>query len=462
MIPIEKRKYGLSVSGLTTDYTGLLPEKIERIENTNNRTELQKIVKQANEEGLPISIAGLQHSQGGHTYYKDGIVLDIKGLNRILEIDTTNKTIRVESGATWEDVQKALAPYGLALKVTQSQSIFTIGGSLSVNAHGRDIRFGPMASTVQKITLLTPTGDIITVTREDKDKWLKYVLGGYGLFGIILDVTLELTNNDIYTIQTVEMPIDDYESYFHQVLKNRNIAMHYARISVAPDSFLDEMYIIDYVKTGEIEKEKSLKGEEGIKLSKFALDLGRKGGKLEDFFWETQRLYMKMIDGNTISRNNVMRSESTFMEFTSPNRVEALQEFFIPIDSYEEYMNDLKELLVHNDKNENFKIHNITVRFAAKDELTSLTYAPTDMLGLVVLIQHGLREEDISNATAVIQKWTDLTLQHGGTYYLPYYPYQSDIQFQNAYPSWKEFAQQKLLIDPNEIFVNLFYEHYLR
>ena len=63
MIPIEKRKYGLSVSGLTTDYTGLLPEKIERIENTTNRTELQKIVKQANEEGHPISIAGLQHSQ---------------------------------------------------------------------------------------------------------------------------------------------------------------------------------------------------------------------------------------------------------------------------------------------------------------------------------------------------------------------------------------------------------------
>lgn len=162
-IPIEKRKYGLSKSNLATDYAGLLPERIDRIVKPVNRTELQKIVKEANEKCHHISIAGLQHSQGGHTYYKDGVVLDMKTFNRVLEIDKQNKTIKVESGALWEDVQKAIQPYGLALKVTQSQSIFTIGGSLSVNAHGRDIRFGPMAGTVREMTILTPAGEIKTV-----------------------------------------------------------------------------------------------------------------------------------------------------------------------------------------------------------------------------------------------------------------------------------------------------------
>jgi FAD/FMN-containing dehydrogenase len=127
-IPIEKRKYGLSKSNLTTDYTGLLPERIDRIVKAVNRSELQKIVKEANEKGHHISIAGLQHSQGGHTYYKDSVVLDMKTFNKILEIDEQNKTVKVESGASWEDVQEAIQPYGLALKVTQSQSIFTIGG----------------------------------------------------------------------------------------------------------------------------------------------------------------------------------------------------------------------------------------------------------------------------------------------------------------------------------------------
>ncbi|MEC2076353.1 hypothetical protein [Metabacillus fastidiosus] len=58
-IPIEKRKYGLSQSSLVTDYTGLLPERVERVVKAENRTELQKIVKQANKNGQQISVAGL-------------------------------------------------------------------------------------------------------------------------------------------------------------------------------------------------------------------------------------------------------------------------------------------------------------------------------------------------------------------------------------------------------------------
>jgi FAD/FMN-containing dehydrogenase len=213
-IPIEKRKYGLSQSNLTTDYTGLLPERIERIVKVGSRAELQTIVKEANEKRQHISVAGLQHSQGGHTYYKKSIVLDMKTFNKILEIDKQNKTIKVEAGATWEDVQDAIQPYGLALKVTQSQSIFTIGGSLSVNAHGRDIRFGPMAGTVREMTILTPTGEMRSVPRNDAEEWMKYVFGGYGLFGVILDVTLELTENDVYTIHTEELKTNEYEAYF--------------------------------------------------------------------------------------------------------------------------------------------------------------------------------------------------------------------------------------------------------
>ncbi|MBO1511219.1 FAD-binding oxidoreductase [Metabacillus bambusae] len=461
-IPIEKRKYGLSQSNLATDYSGLLPERVERVVKAKNRTELQKIVMEANEKGQQISVAGLQHSQGGHTYYKDGVVLDMRTFNDVLEIDEQEKTIRVEGGATWDDVQEAITPYGLALKVTQSQSIFSIGGSLSVNAHGRDIRFGPMAGTVKEMTLLTPTGEIKKVIRDNSEEWMKYVFGGYGLFGVILDVTLELTENDVYTIHTEELKTEEYESYFNHLLDQKNTAMHYARVSVAPSTFLDEMYVIDYNYTGKQDHNSPLKEEQGVRLSKLALDLGRQGGFLENVFWETQKLYIDSIDGNTITRNNAMRSESTFMEFTKPGRVEVLQEFFIPVHSYEEYITDVKQLLLPNDKNEDFKVHNITVRYAAKDNHTTLNYAKEDMLGLVILIQHGLKENEIANAEAIIQDWTNLTLDHGGTYYLPYYRYQTKEQFMRSYPEWKRFQEEKLRRDPNEVFRNLFYDYYIK
>ncbi|WP_223701133.1 FAD-binding oxidoreductase [Sutcliffiella deserti] len=461
-IPIEKRKYGLSQSNLVTDYTGLLPERVERVMEATNRSDLQDIIKEANEKGYKISLAGLQHSQGGHTYYKDGVVLDMRSLDKILEIDEKNKTIRVEAGASWEEVQQAITPYGLALKVTQSQSIFTIGGSLSVNAHGRDIRFGPMAGTVKEMTLLTPTGEIITVTRDDSKEWMKYVFGGYGLFGIILDVTLELTENEVYAIQTEEVKTKEYEDYFKRLMDDDKTAMHYARVSVAPETFLEEMYVINYDITGEIDKDTPLKKEEGIRISKFALDIGRKGGKLEDLFWETQGHYIDSLDGSTITRNNVMRSESTFMEYTTPGRVEVLQEFFVPVNSYEEYLQDLKKLLSSNDSKEDFKVHNITVRYAAKDEVTTLNYATEDMLGLVILIQHGLKKDEIEGAKKIIQDWTDLTLKHRGTYYLPYYRYQTKEQFKESYPAWEEFYREKSQRDPNEVFQNLFYDYYLK
>ena len=443
-IPIEKRKYGLSQSNLTTDYTGILPEHVEQVIKVRNRTELQKIVKQANKNGQRISIAGLQHSQGGHTYYKNGVVLDMRTFNKVLEINEQEKTIRIESGATWEDVQEAITPYGLALKVTQSQSIFSIGGSLSVNAHGRDIRFGPMAGTVKEMTLLTPTGEIEKVTQDNSEEWMKYVFGGYGLFGVILDVTLELTKNDVYTIHTEELKTDEYESYFNNLLDHHNTAMHYARVSVAPSSFLEEMYVINYNYTGKQDYKTPLKKEQGVRLSKLALDVGRKGGFLENLFWETQKLYIDSIDGHTITRNNAMRAESTFMEFTKPGRVEVLQEFFIPVDSYEEYINDVKQLLSPNDKNDDFKVHNITIRYAARDNLTSLNYAKEDMLGLVILIQHGLKEKEIANAEVIIQDWTSLTIEHEGTYYLPYYRYQTKEQFMKSYPEWEKFREEKL------------------
>ncbi|REB06405.1 FAD-binding oxidoreductase [Sporosarcina sp. BI001-red] len=461
-IPIEKRKYGLSQGSLVTDYTGLLPEHIERVVTAENRNDLQRIVKQANENGQKISIAGLQHSQGGHTYYKNGVVLDMRTFNRILDIDEQEKTIRVEAGATWEDVQEAIQPHGLALKVTQSQSIFTIGGSLSVNAHGRDIRFGSMAETVKEITLLTPEGEIKKVNRDDSDEWMKYVFGGYGLFGVILDVRLELTDNDLYTIHTEKLKTNEYASYFNRVLKQPDTAMHYARVSVAPSSFLDEMVVINYDHTENTDHKSVLKKEEGVRISKMALDAGRKGGTLENLFWAAQKRYIASLNRKEITRNNAMRSESTFMEYTKPGRVEVLQEFFVPVDSYDEYLTDLKDIIPANDKRHDFKVHNITVRYAAKDNFTTLNYAKEDMLGLVVLIQHGLKEEDITNAESLIQSWTNLTLEHGGTYYLPYYRYQTKEQFKSSYPNWQDFQEEKLRKDPNHVFQNMFYEYYVK
>lgn len=54
----------------------------------------------------------------------------------------------------------------------------------------------------------------------------------------------------------------------------------------------------------------------------------------------------------------------------------------------------------------------------------------------------------------------DVTLQHEGSYYLPYYSYPTKQQLQKAYPRIDEFFQKKREYDPQERFVNLFYKEY--
>nr|WP_018767115.1 MULTISPECIES: FAD-dependent oxidoreductase [Bacillus] len=124
-----------------SDVGRLLPTKIKRVENVEDEQTLKKLVKDANASGEKISIAGMQHSQGGQTYYPNGTVLDMKGYNKILEFDPEKKRIRVQSGVTWDDIQKKVNPYGLAVQVMQSQNIFTVGGAVAVIATGYLVDF---------------------------------------------------------------------------------------------------------------------------------------------------------------------------------------------------------------------------------------------------------------------------------------------------------------------------------
>ncbi len=96
-------------------------------------------------------MAGSHHSQGGQTYTAGGVQFDMRGFRKVLAIDTAAQTITVESGATWDEVQRALAPVGLAIKVMQSSNIFTVGGTMSANAHGRDLDVMQMVEVVRAL-----------------------------------------------------------------------------------------------------------------------------------------------------------------------------------------------------------------------------------------------------------------------------------------------------------------------
>src|SRR6185436_2817605 len=101
---------------------------------------------------------------------------------------------------TWHDIQNFLYP-NFAVKAMQSRDIFTLGGSISVNAHGMDHKAGSVGSTIRSLRVMLPDGSIVGASRTENPELFNLVVGGYGLFGVILDVDLEVTENVIYEAQ---------------------------------------------------------------------------------------------------------------------------------------------------------------------------------------------------------------------------------------------------------------------
>ncbi|MGX7596809.1 FAD-binding protein [Planococcus plakortidis] len=450
-----------SAEPIAEDQSRLLPVKMKAIKATDSTDEIRQVVLDAKSQGDPIAIAGMQHSQGGHTVYPDGILLDMKPYNKILRFDARKKTITIQSGATWRDIQDYINPYGLALKVSQSQNIFTVGGSLSVNAHGLDIRHGSLIDTVESLRLLNENGEILTLSPEQNPELFQAVVGGYGLFGVILDVTLKLTDDEMYEIHSEQLQYDEYSDYFNESVRaDEKTKMHLARISLSPDSFLTDMYVINYQEMNQeglpMEPQK-LKQETLIAVPKFFLGLARLNEQGKRVFWNTQKTYSVSIDGKLISRNNVMRSDSEFMEYSHPENTEVLQEYFVPVENFEAYIDDLRKTLIDEDQ---FNLLNITIRYVEKNEKAVLSYAKEDMFSLVLLINQGTDTQSIEDTGRVVRNMIDVTLDHGGSYYLPYFGYPTKEQMAEAYPRTGDFFDLKKEYDPNGRFVNIFYEEY--
>lgn len=445
---------------LVTDYSRLHPVKVERVVQGKAEEQLKELVKDAGRKGLKVSIAGQRHSQGGHTYYRDGVVVDMTSYNRIIDVDPEAKQITVQAGATWEDVQKAVGRYGLSVKTMQSLNPFTIGGSISINAHGRDIRNGSLISTVDSFRLLTADGEIRNVSRSENEELFPLALGGYGLFGIILDVTLDLTEDEAYRESTVLMDLSEYVDYFrNEVLANPAIKLHIGRISVAEDSYFTEALAKNYTVDPSLQlakHNKLISNEKWVAPGKLLFNLNRSFDWGKNLQWNLQTYFFVKQSEQIVSRNNAMRAAYEFMEYSQPGANDQLQEYFIPLDRFDSFAKRLSEIVKEDDLN----LLNITIRYVNKDQEAVLSYAKDDMLALVCLFNTPLSDTGQEQMKSSVRRIIDEVIAHDGSYYLPYIAYPTLEQFRSVYPNYRQFFELKRKYDPDELFMNYFYENY--
>src|SRR2546430_16976942 len=111
----------------------------------------------------------------------------------------------------------------------QSDSPFTVGGSLSVNCHGWQNDRPPIASTVESFRLLLADGRIVRCSRSENAELFAATLGGYGLFGIILDVDLRVVPDGRYRIEHTRVGGTDYVEVVRARVRSGPVGLAFGR-----------------------------------------------------------------------------------------------------------------------------------------------------------------------------------------------------------------------------------------
>ncbi|MGE2816333.1 FAD-binding protein [Mycobacterium heidelbergense] len=172
---------------------GRTAPSVATVLSTRDAEEIAKAVANAGDRG--VIARGLGRSYGDNAQNGGGLVIDMTPLNRIHSISADTRLVDADAGVNLDQLMKAALPFGLWVPVLPGTRQVTIGGAIACDIHGKNHHSaGSFGNHVRSMELLTADGEIrhLTPTGEDSEVFWATV-GGNGLTGIILRVTIEMT-----------------------------------------------------------------------------------------------------------------------------------------------------------------------------------------------------------------------------------------------------------------------------
>jgi FAD/FMN-containing dehydrogenase len=147
----------------------------------------------ARDSGHSVVLRGSGRSYGDASVNPEHIVLDLTRFNRILAWNPATGILTAEAGATLGQLWRYCIGDGWWPPVVSGTMFPTLGGALGANIHGKNnFKAGPLGDHVDSFELLTAAGDILLCSRESNGEIFRAAIGGFGLLGCILTVTLRM------------------------------------------------------------------------------------------------------------------------------------------------------------------------------------------------------------------------------------------------------------------------------
>ena len=447
----HKTVHPQSRTKIVRDYSAITSVPVAREIRPNSSAEVSDAIR---DWSGPISLGGGRFSMGGQVASPDSLHLDMRGMNRVLNVEPQQRVARIQAGATWRDLQDAIDEHGLSVSIMQSFSNFTVGGSVSVNCHGRYVNKGPIVNSVRAIQLVGADGRVHELTPESP--LFRGVCGGYGGLGVVTEVELNLEQNSRMRRVVEKVDIESYPDYFNDTIaQDGSVVLHNA--DLRPPRF-DQPRLITWVTT-----------DEAVTIPERLIPRDRDYGRNRELIWAVselpggKRLRRRIEDRLFEKRAVVWRNYEASLDTDSLEprtrlfSTYLLQEYFVPTDNFIPFARSMADVLRRNDVN----ALNVSIRHSPSDQLSMLKWAPTDVFSFVLYYKQRNTNRARRDAEAWTRELIDVVLANGGRYYLPYRLHATRDQFERAYPEVEQFIALKKQVDPEGKFQNLLWEKYL-
>jgi FAD/FMN-containing dehydrogenase len=438
---------------IINDVTGLNPVTVWAVVTARNEQEVVDALRRT--EG-PVSIGGGRYSMGGQTASPHSLHLDLRQMNQVLAFSPQDKTIRVQAGMRWCDIQRFVDPHGLAVKIMQTYANFTVGGSLSVNVHGRYVGLGPLVLSVRALRVVLADGSVQAASPTENAELFYAVVGGYGGLGVITEAELQLADNVRVERVNRKMGAADYLDHFR------------GRIRSAPDAVFHnaDLYPPEYTRVRSVTwRQTERPATEPRRLHEH----GQSYPLHRYFVWAISETPLgkwrreHLIDPLVFWRRKVhwrnFEASYDVAELEPASRKHAtfvLQEYFCPVERFAEFVPKMAEVLQRHRVN----ALNISVRHAIADPGTLLAWAKGETFAFVLYYKQRTRDNAKNRVAVWTRELIDAAISVGGGYYLPYQPHATPEQFHAAYPRAKELFALKARLDPQFRWRNVLWDTY--
>jgi FAD/FMN-containing dehydrogenase len=301
--------------------------------------------------------------------------------------------------------------------------------------------------------MILADGRRVRCARDENAELFAHAIGGYGLFGVMVEVTLRTVPNVACTSERHVLGLSELGETFRAEL-TRGAELAFGRLSIEPGpGRFEETLLTVYRRANEPAPALVDPPRDDLARALFRGEVGSDYGK--SLRWRAER-YLGGEGGERASRNQLMLEPVARFGNRRRDRTDVLFEAFVAPEALAAYARAVRRVVARHESD----LLNVTVRHVLEDHDTRLRYAAREVLGLVMLFSQARSRAADERTASMTRALVDAALDHGGRYYLPYRPHATRAQLRRAYPSADAWASAKLSSDPRLRFRNRFWDRY--